>query len=467
MPRDAEPSRGVQPVLRVDRDGPGPLLRAAVVVGIVAGAAAASGASAASAACAAAAAGAAVACDGVLAGRRRRRLGGAAGAALHHEHARDAVARMLSLELAHERSSAVIEALCEGVLVVDGGGEIVLANEAARRAMRHPHRDPSGWLLWDALAPELASRAHDAWLALRGGSAAPSELPQVRYSAIPCGDRVYDLTAVEAMSPRTGEDFGSVFLLVDSTRAHELQRLKDRFLSSVSHELRTPLTNICAYAEILRHLLPGESSEWPEFVQIIHEEGVQLSGLVDAMFDYLQLESGEAVFASEPMDGAAVVREVVAEFDAVARRRGIDVALVEAAEPPALQGDGQRWRQVVRHLLDNAIKFTPRGGRVRVVVGASEHGFELRIEDSGPGVPPGDRQAVFEKFHQLRDHLTDKLPGTGLGLATSRAIVARLGGLIWCEDSSLGGAAFVVLLPGTAQPRLAAVGAGTGAGGGF
>jgi signal transduction histidine kinase len=74
---------------------------------------------------------------------------------------------------------------------------------------------------------------------------------------------------------------------------------------------------------------------------------------------------------------------------------------------------------------------------------------------------------VFEKFSQLRDHMTEKLPGTGLGLATSRAIVACLGGLIWCEDSPLGGAGFVVLLPGVGQPRLAAIGAGTGGGGGF
>ena len=91
----------------------------------------------------------------------------------------------------------------------------------------------------------------------------------------------------------------------------------------------------------------------------------------------------------------------------------------------------------------------------------------IRVEDSGPGVPAGDRRAVFEKFHQLHDHLTDKPQGTGLGLATSRAIVARMGGLIWCEDSPLGGAGFVVLLPGLGQPRLAAFGAGTGAGGGF
>jgi signal transduction histidine kinase len=91
----------------------------------------------------------------------------------------------------------------------------------------------------------------------------------------------------------------------------------------------------------------------------------------------------------------------------------------------------------------------------------------LRIEDTGPGIQPDDRQAVFEKFNQLPDQLTEKPSGTGIGLATSRAIVARFGGLIWCEDSSMGGASFVVLLPAEGQPKLAGFAAGTGAGGGF
>ena len=383
------------------------------------------------------------------------------------EGQRDAIAQVMSLELAHERTRSVLEALREGVLVVDGAGEIVLANPAARRAMRMPLQDPAGRLLWEALMPELAQRAREAWQALRATTTGADELPQIRYSAIPCRDSVYDLTAVEATSRRTGQDFGSVFLLVDSTRAHELQRLKDRFLSSVSHELRTPLTNICAYSEILANMIPGESAEWPEFVRVVHEEGLQLNRLVDGMFDYLQLESGEAQFASDVVDGASIVAKCVEQAETTARARGIDLQLQANGDAPQLLGDERRLEQVVVSLLDNATKFTPAGGKVRVSLGARDEGWELRIEDSGPGVPPGDRRAVFEKFHQLRDHLTDKPSGTGLGLATSRAIVARLGGLIWCEDSPLGGAGFVVLLPGLGQPRLAAIGAGTGAGGGF
>lgn len=384
--------------------------------------------------------------------------------AANREGQREAVAQLMSLEMSYERSRSVLEALREGVVVVDGHGEVVLANPAARRTLKNPALDPEGRILWEVLTPELAKCSHDAWSALRRKEDdTPATLPQIRYSAIPCRDSVYDLTAVEAKSSRTGQDFGCVFLLVDSTRSHELQRLKDRFLSSVSHELRTPLTNICAYAEILNSMMPGESVEWPEFVRVIHEEGLQLSRLVDGMFDFLQLESGEAPFALDDVDGADIVGAAVVRYRSIAAARGIDVQY-STASPPRLVGERARLAQIVGHLLDNAVKFTPSGGRVVVTLGCRDEAWELRVEDSGPGVPPADRNAVFEKFHQLRDHLTDKPTGTGLGLATSRAIVTRFGGLIWCEDSPLGGAAFVVLLPAAGQPRLAIVGT---AGGGF
>lgn len=390
-------------------------------------------------------------------------------AAAQAEGQRDAVARVMSLELAYERSRSVVEALSEGVVVVDEIGEIVLANPAVRRAMLHPNQEPVGRVLWEVLTPQLAQRSREVFEALRAERTSDDELPQVRYAGIACHDRVYDLTAVQVTSRRTGQDFGTAFLLVDTTRTHELQRIKERFLSSISHELRTPLTNICAYSEILSAMAPGDAAEWPEFVRVIHDEGLQLSELVDAMFDYLQLESGEVAFAAQDVDGGEVVREVVPRVvdKSGATARGVEVSVDVVDDAPSLLVDRARFEQVVRNLLDNAIKFSPDGGRVAVVVRVRDGRFELRIEDSGPGVPEQDRTAVFEKFNQLNEDMTDKPDGAGIGLAISRAIVARFGGLIWCEDADIGGAAFVVLLPGKDQPLLVGPGAGTGAGGGF
>src|SRR5262245_2882291 len=105
--------------------------------------------------------------------------------AARSEGERESVAQVMSLELAYERSQSVLDALREGVLVVDGSGEIVLANPAARRAMQRPAQDPSGLPLWEALQPELAQRARDAWQALHDAPQSDTELPQIRYPAIP------------------------------------------------------------------------------------------------------------------------------------------------------------------------------------------------------------------------------------------------------------------------------------------
>jgi signal transduction histidine kinase len=380
-------------------------------------------------------------------------LGFTLSAMLLEQAAHAETTRTKSLEVSYERMRSVLEALAEGVLVVDRGGEIVLANPAARRAMKVPTQDPAGRVLWDELMPELAQRVRDVWEAVHRG-APHGALPQIRHAGIVCRDRVYDLTAVGVTSARTGQDFGTVLLLVDSTRAHELQRLKDRFLTNVSHELRTPLTSICAFAEILDDLVPKQNAELSEFAHVIHHEGLQLKALMDQMFDYLQLESGEAVFASEEVDARALVRALGDEVAPAARARQttLEIEIDDAA--PRVRVDRNRLEQVVGSLLDNAIKFTPPGGRIRIAVSGRDGLWELRVEDSGPGVPAEDRHAVFEKFHQLNEDPCEKPSGTGLGLATSHVIVVRFGGLIWCEDAPGGGACFVVVLPGIGRPPL-------------
>jgi signal transduction histidine kinase len=152
------------------------------------------------------------------------------------------------------------------------------------------------------------------------------------------------------------------------------------------------------------------------------------------------------------------VRRVVAEFAPMMLNGRVQFEATVPAEPMHLMADALRLEQVVRNLLDNARKFTPANGVVRVTLKWRDEALELTVEDSGPGVPVHEREVVFDKFHQLRDHLTDKPTGTGLGLATSRAIIARFCGLIWCAESPLGGAAFSVLLPAFGRSNQLAAG---------
>lgn len=355
-----------------------------------------------------------------------------------HERRRGDAARLLALELSFDRVRSVLESLREGVFVVDGAGEVVLANPAARTTLRDPDALAVGELLWDVLPAGLAEAAQRAF-------AQASDEQPVRHPSVAVGERWFDLTAVRVHSNESGHDFGTAFLLVDVTRSHELAHLKDRFLSGISHELRTPLTNICAYAEILRTMLPGESMEWPEFVRIVHDEAFALSRLVDAVFDYAQLESGEAKFSLARIDAAEVLREAVAAAKQRAEEAGIDLAC-EVADGAFVEADRKRLLQVCAQLVDNALKFTPKGGAVRAAVAIEDSIARLSVDDSGPGVEPSRRDEVFEKFSQSRFQLTDKPSGAGIGLATCRVIVERLGGSIRVDPSVLGGASFVVEL---------------------
>jgi two-component system phosphate regulon sensor histidine kinase PhoR len=377
--------------------------------------------------------------------RRRRPADPRYAAALQAEERRGEAARLLMLEMDADRSRAVLDSLREGVIVVDRDGEIVLSNPAARHALQDQRDPPLGRKLASVIAPELEASVRQGYMATSGGDR--QREATFRAAAVHCGDRVFDITAVRVRSSDSGQDFGTVFLFVDVTRSHELAQLKDRFLSSISHELRTPLTNICAYAEILRNLVPGESVEWPEFVRIIHEEGLQLGRLIDAVLDFLQLESGDAKFDPVELDTVEVARAAFVCARQRAMKLGIDFEFTNEPVVARVVADRQRLAQVCDQLIDNGLKFTPHGGRVHGPAGEVDGNPCVRIDDSGPGVPSGERQAVFEKFSQLRDHLTEKPTGAGLGLATCRAIVARMGGLIWCEESPFGGARFVVMFP--------------------
>lgn len=182
-------------------------------------------------------------------------------------------------------------------------------------------------------------------------------------------------------------------------------------------------------------------------MRIVHEEALQLNRLVDTVFDFAQLESGEAAFTLIDGDAAGLVQASCERMRERAVTRGITLECACEPDLPNVSIDAARFSHVVDHLLDNALKFTPRDGRIRVTASAERAGVCIRVEDSGPGIAGTERVTLFEKFNQLGDHLTQKVAGTGLGLATTKAIVTRMGGTIRCEPSPLGGAAFVVALP--------------------
>jgi two-component system sensor histidine kinase BarA len=260
-------------------------------------------------------------------------------------------------------------------------------------------------------------------------------------------------------------------------RLKELDRLKSNFLATVSHELRTPLTSIIGYSEMLAEGIAGPLvGEQVEFVQTIHEKGEQLLSLIMSLLDMSKLESGTMSVRRKATDLPHVLGEVESTLTPTAQKKGVKLVLSlgeglpRPGGPFEMRADPERLRQVFLNLTENAIKFTPQGGTVtlsaRVIkpAGAADSdssGFallapastriEVRVSDTGIGIPLRERSRVFDPFYQVDSSSTREYGGTGLGLSIVKRLVEAHQGFIAIEDNEPKGTVFVVTLP-TGQP---------------
>jgi signal transduction histidine kinase len=250
-------------------------------------------------------------------------------------------------------------------------------------------------------------------------------------------------------------------------RLKELDRLKSNFLATVSHELRTPLTSIIGYSEMLVEGLAGElSSEQREFVQTIRDKGDQLLALIKGLLDLSKLESGTMSLRKNNVDVTALIKDVVSTMAPTARKKEVELGFEAERGLPPIWADPERLRQVLLNLTENAIKFTPRSGSVKlsagltgmdassgndaggmVLLGARRTAVELRVADTGIGIPESERQRVFDAFYQVDSSSTREAGGTGLGLSIVKRLVDAHDGSVRVESNEPCGTVFVVTIP--------------------
>ncbi|MFC4808777.1 sensor histidine kinase [Paenibacillus sp. GCM10023250] len=231
-----------------------------------------------------------------------------------------------------------------------------------------------------------------------------------------------------------------------NTMASELTRrekLKEDFISSISHELRTPLTSIKGWSETLASGDPTDVEELNLGLAIIDRETVRLSGLVEDLLDFSKLYAKSIVLHPEVLDVRRTLEETLRQFEARGQRESVTIRGELGDEELTAKVDANRMKQVFINVLDNALKFTPKGGSILVGAGRQDGFARLTIRDSGVGIPPEDLPHVTEKFYKG----TSQRSGSGLGLAICKEIVELHGGMFRLDSVVGAGTTVTILLP--------------------
>ena len=355
--------------------------------------------------------------------------------------------RMGQLQAERDLQGRVLEAMLEGVVVVDGDGRIVLVNSALR-AMLLLGADAVGRLLIETVRHAQIEELLGAAGRLGKAVAVEIDLPGLKPRRL-----------LGHATPLSGEDEGLVVIVfVDVTDLRRLESMRRDFVANASHELRTPIAAVQSATETLRTGALHDSRAAMRFVDIIDRNAQRLRSLLEDMLELSKLESNEFRLKRERVELGSVVPIVLALFRERAEKKGVTLQSDLPSEPIAIEGDARALEHVLSNLVDNAVKYCPCG--TRVVVRANQEGARVRlvVADTGPGIPSEHMPRIFERFYRVDAGRSRELGGTGLGLSIVKHMVEAMRGKVSAESEVGKGSTFSVSLPAARADELQASG---------
>jgi len=246
--------------------------------------------------------------------------------------------------------------------------------------------------------------------------------------------------------PELAELAGAFNLMCN--RLNDLDKMKSDFFSFITHELRSPLSTIKLGMDLLRDGAEGPITKGQkELLSGIEKESLRLIGLVNSILDLSKMEAGMMSFDLRPQPIAPLIDQTLKELGLLIDSKKIKLEIMVTERLPMIKMDSERILQALRNIVGNAVKFTPEGGHVKVSARSADHGVEVSITDTGPGIPKEHLVTIFEKFQQAVTDKTVPNQGTGLGLAIAKQIITHHGGKIWAISQIGHGSMFVFFLP--------------------
>jgi len=359
--------------------------------------------------------------------------------------AQKALAKALEeIKLDREKLNGILSSVPDGVVLTDKALNVLHMNATAERILNTPLEKVLGQPISQlscevdfsnkvAQGLNLTHRVRAFDLELSRENSVNTDIYQVR---------VFQLNSDETDSS------GILLLLRDVTREREVERMKSAFLGMATHELNTPLTTIIGYSELLTSpetAATFSDEQKRDCLMLIHDKALSLGGLVDDLLDVSRVESGRALSLDyQEFDFNAMVREVVDYYTGEDRPHEFKITSPEASA--ILTADRLRLKQVVDHLISNAVKYAPEGGRVNVELKRIDDKFQLSVEDQGIGMDEGQLVHIFDRFYRA-DSSDTAVQGVGLGMSIVRNIVLAHHGDIQIESQLGKGTRVVVTLP--------------------
>ena len=350
------------------------------------------------------------------------------------------VRNLYDLNLEKSRLKTVINRMANGVMVTNRNLEVVLHNPALMRLME--------------ISEEVENPVPIA--KIMNDESIIGTLRQIQSGESPQDESISQetragLNILRAISaPVLGPDkssAGTVTVLEDITAFKQLDQMKSDFVNMVAHELRSPLVSIRQLNTVLLEGLAGPlEKKQQDFVDRATKKIDALLGLINDLLDVAKIEAGKFVQHQVPTDIDRIIEEIVALMEPRANEEGITLTF-SCQDMKQVQADPKNMEEIFNNLISNAINYSPEGGRVTVTAQALGEYMEIKVRDTGVGIPPEELPKIFDKFYRIKHPKTRQVMGTGLGLAIVRGIIEAHHGTIDVESVVDKGTTFRILLP--------------------
>ncbi|HSV43063.1 MAG TPA: ATP-binding protein, partial [Candidatus Bathyarchaeia archaeon] len=346
--------------------------------------------------------------------------------------------KIADVELGRSRLEAVFSSMIEGVLVVDGQGKIFLMNDALRSLLGIVE-NPTG-----KRPIEVIRNADIQDMIVRSQSQERLTLSREIIFFVP------DQKMMRVQSAPIYRDSavaGAVLVFHDITELRRLENIRKEFVANVSHELRTPVSSIKGYAETLLEGALTDQDNAEDFVRIISNEAERLAKLIEDLLDLSSIESGKMIKDMAQCSLKTVLNQVLENIQIQARAHHVQIRVSGLDESVVVPGDELGLFRMFFNLLENAIKYNKEYGRIDVDFNMLGTHIEIKIKDTGVGIPEKDIPRIFERFYRVDKAHSRQIGGTGLGLSIVKHIVQAHNGTIAVQSVLGEGSLFTIILP--------------------